>query len=92
MFPIDKTLESWLRQRATEASTSEDRSTQQRINHERIDRLFAKPIQADPDAVYAKQLYLNLSSLSPSVSGPNTPKIATPLNELAPQNIKINRA
>ncbi|KAI0838226.1 homoaconitase [Hypoxylon sp. FL0890] len=92
LFPIDRTLERWLRYKATEAAMSPDRTTRQRITHERVDELFANPPVADPDAVYAKQLYLNLSTLSPHVSGPNSVKVATPLNELIPQNIKINRA
>lgn len=92
LFPIDQTLERWLRYKATEAAMFDDRTTRQRITHERIDELFANPLTADHDAVYAKQLYLNLSTLSPYVSGPNSVKVATPLNELAPQKIKINRA
>ena len=92
MFPIDQTLERWLREQATEAAKFDDRTTRQRINQERIDNLFSNPVKADPDAVYAKQLYLDLSSLSPYISGPNTPKASTPLHELAPQNIKIDRA
>ncbi|POR36902.1 Homoaconitase, mitochondrial [Tolypocladium paradoxum] len=63
-----------------------------RITHERVDELLANPLTADDNASYAKQLYLNLSTLSPYVSGPNSVKAATPLNELIPQNIKINRA
>lgn len=70
-----------------------ERSTKERINHERIDQLFADPPTADPNTVYAKQLYFNLSSLlSPYVSGPNSVKVATPLHELAAQNIKIDKA
>ncbi|TVY33522.1 Homoaconitase, mitochondrial [Lachnellula subtilissima] len=92
LFPIDQTLKRWLRYKATEAAMLDDRTTRKRITHDRIDELFANPLRADEDAVYAKQLYLNLSTLSPYVSGPNSVKIATPLNELAPQNIKINRA
>ncbi|EAQ86077.1 hypothetical protein CHGG_07330 [Chaetomium globosum CBS 148.51] len=49
-------------------------------------------LKPHPDAVYAKQLYLNLSTLSPYVSGPDTVKVATPLHELAPQKIKVDRA
>ncbi|KAF5550667.1 hypothetical protein FNAPI_7652 [Fusarium napiforme] len=92
LFPIDATLERWLRYKATEAAMFPDRSNKERITHERIDELFASPLAADPDALYAKQLYLNLGTLSPYVSGPNSVKIATPLHELAPQNIKINKA
>lgn len=38
----------------------EDPARRERINHERIEDLYANRITADPDAVYAKQLYLNL--------------------------------
>ncbi|RAL10708.1 homoaconitase LysF [Aspergillus homomorphus CBS 101889] len=92
LFPIDTTLKRWLRYKATVAALSDDRTTRERITHERIDELFANPLTADPDAQYAKQLYLNLSTLSPYVSGPNSVKVATPLNELAAQKIKVNRA
>ncbi len=92
VFPIDRTLEHWLRDKATEAAVLDDRTTRQRITHARIDELFASPLRADENAIYAKQLYLNLSTLSPYVSGPDSVKVATPLNELAPQKIKINRA
>ena len=92
LFPIDRTLERWLRYKATEAALLEDRTTRERITHERVDELFANPLTADPDAIYAKELYLNLSTLSPYVSGPNSVKISTPLNELAPKKIKVDRA
>ncbi|KAJ0123218.1 homoaconitase [Diaporthe amygdali] len=92
MFPIDRTLERWLRYKATEAAMHENRTTRERITHEKIDELYANPVHADPGAHYAKQLYLNLSTLSPYISGPNSVKISTPLNELAPKNIKVNKA
>ncbi|KAJ5728248.1 hypothetical protein N7493_004578 [Penicillium malachiteum] len=92
LFPIDTGLERWLRYKATEAAMLDERTTRKRITHERIDELFANRLVADPDATFAKQLYLDLSTISPYVSGPNSVKIATPLNELAPQQIKINRA
>lgn len=59
-----------------------------------IDQLYANPthVQADPGAHYAKKLYLNLSTLSPQITGPNSVKISTPLSELAPKNIKVNKA
>lgn len=74
--------------------------------HERIDKLFTatgmvgqklghifKPaLAADKGAVYAKELFLDLSTLSPYVSGPNSVKIATPLVELQSQSIPVNKA
>jgi homoaconitate hydratase len=92
IFPIDKTLEHWLRQKADEAALDDDSTIKKRINHQRIDELFTNPPKADREAIYAKQLYLNLSTLSPYVTGPDSVKIATPLHELAPKNIKIDRA
>ena len=63
-----------------------------RFTHQRIEELFANQLAADKGARYAKQLYLNLSTLSPYISGPNSVKIATPLDELAPQNIAVDKA
>ncbi|KAK4695521.1 homoaconitate hydratase, partial [Lecanoromycetidae sp. Uapishka_2] len=97
LFPIDSTLEKWLRGRATVAAMyqSEDLSdalTAKRFSHQRIDDLFADPMSADSGAKYAKYLHLNLSTLSPYVSGPNSVKVATPLEELSAQNIKVDKA
>ena len=97
LFPIDNVLQNWLRYKATQAAlyqTGElsNALTFQRFSHQRVDQLFANPLTADKGAQYAKNLYLDLSSLSPYVSGPNSVKIATPLAELAPQNLKIDKA
>ncbi|KAK8149483.1 mitochondrial Homoaconitase [Beauveria asiatica] len=92
LFPVDKTLERWLRYKATEAAMFPERNTIERITHEKVDELYANPPRADPNAQYAKQLYINLSTVSPYVSGPNSVKISTPLNELAPKKIKVDKA
>ena len=63
-----------------------------RFTHPRLEELFASKPVADKGAKYAKKLYLNLSTLSPYVAGPNSVKIATPLDQLAPQNIAIDKA
>ncbi|EGY18206.1 homoaconitase [Verticillium dahliae VdLs.17] len=91
MFPIDTTLQRWLRYKATEAAMLEERTTRQRITHEMVDELFANPLRADPGAQYAKKLYLDLSTLSPYISGPNSVKISTPLHDLAKENIKVDK-
>ena len=97
LFPIDSVLERWLRYKATVAAMYQDNdltrsATHTRFDHNRLNGLFANPLQADKGAKYAKYLYLDLSSLAPYVSGPNSVKVATPLNELEDQNIKINKA
>ncbi|KAH9842274.1 Homoaconitase, mitochondrial [Teratosphaeria destructans] len=97
LFPIDDVLKGWLRWRATEASmyqapTQTASLTSERFTHQRIDELLANPVAADEGATYAKELYLDLSTLSPYVSGPNSVKVATPLAELEEQDIKVNKA
>ncbi|GFF55470.1 homoaconitase, mitochondrial [Aspergillus udagawae] len=89
LFPIDSTLEQWLRHKAATASRTE---TARRFAEERINELFANPTVADRGAKYAKYLYLDLSTLSPYVSGPNSVKVATPIDELEKQKLKIDKA
>lgn len=95
LFPIDETLQRWLRYKATEAAMCnelpEDKN-QSPFDHQRLDDLFANQLTADRGAKYAKYLHLNLSTLSPYVSGPNSVKVATPLQDLAARNIKIDKA
>ncbi|KDN67785.1 putative homoaconitase [Colletotrichum sublineola] len=93
MFPIDATLEAWLRARATvSAMMSPDGKADSRLSHERIDSLFENPVTADPGATYAKSLYMDLSTLSPFVAGPNSVKVVAPLKDLEAQDIKIDKA
>ncbi|CAK4034710.1 Homoaconitase, mitochondrial [Lecanosticta acicola] len=97
LFPIDDVLKAWLRFKATEASMYKSPSqtsslTTDRFNHEKLDELFSNPLTADKGATYAKELYLDLSTLSPYISGPNSVKVATPLAELENKDIKVNKA
>lgn len=92
LFPIDSSLERWLRGKATSSAVRGDGVAKNEFSHERIDQLIQDLPTADPGASYAKSLYLNLSTLSPFVSGPNSVKIATPIRELEAKNIKIDKA
>ena len=69
-----------------------DSPIKDRINHKRIDELVESRLVADPGATYAKELYLNLSTLSPFVAGPNSVKLITPLKNLEAQDVPINKA
>ena len=94
LFPIDAILRAWMKSKATTNAlfdTPED-AAKSNFTHSRIDNLMENKLEADKGAKYAKSLYLNLSTLSPYVSGPNSVKIATPLSNLESQNIKINKA
>ena len=93
LFPIDATLQAWLRAKAaTSVILNPDLGDKARFTHKKIDELFRDVPKSDPGATYAKNLYLNLSTLSPFVSGPNSVKVATPVKDLEPQGIKINKA
>lgn len=98
LFPVDSMLKGWLRSKATTAamwgsSVPELKSSAaERFKHSALDQLFEQPLAADKGAKYAKELFLDLSTLSPYVSGPNSVKVATPLNELESRDIKVNKA
>ncbi|KHO01882.1 homoaconitase [Metarhizium album ARSEF 1941] len=91
LFPVDKKLISWYRAKATTAAMSKS-PLRERINHERIDELVKDELVADPGASYAKELYLNLSTLSPFVAGPNSVKLVHPLRTLESQDIPVDKA
>ncbi|OKL56942.1 Homoaconitase, mitochondrial [Talaromyces atroroseus] len=97
LFPIDDVLKGWLRGKATTAAMGladgpYKTVAAENFTHARLEELFANPLAADKGAKYAKEIFLDLSSLSPYVSGPNSVKVATPIGELEAQNIKVDKA
>ncbi|RIA89325.1 hypothetical protein C1645_825019 [Glomus cerebriforme] len=101
VFPVDKTTIKWLRNRVEklELMRFENKNLKHtqpfkhpRINNERIDEIEKNPLSASPNAYYHKYLSLDLSTLSPHVSGPNSVKVSTPLIELEKQDITIQKA
>jgi homoaconitate hydratase len=49
-------------------------------------------LKPDPEAYYSKHLKVDLSTISPYVSGPNSVKVASPLVELEAKKIPIQKA
>lgn len=104
VFPVDDATIDFLRkrQRRIDLTRFENKNLIQpkkgenfvhpRINDETIQSLIDHPVKPSPNASYSKTLTLDLSTLSPHVSGPNSVKVATPLSELQSQEIKINKA
>jgi homoaconitate hydratase len=101
VFPIDEVTISWLRRRAAYIkkrglagvpSDSAAPGEHPRFNKQRIDLLVKNPLQADSKSIYAIELMLDLSSIQPYVSGPNSVKIMTPVGEISGKNIKIHKA
>ncbi|OSX59106.1 hypothetical protein POSPLADRAFT_1173365 [Postia placenta MAD-698-R-SB12] len=103
VFPVDDTLLQWyeralkrleLRTFASPALASSipPPPEHQRINRRRLDELRANTMVSDPSAAYSSHLVLDLSTLVPHVSGPNSVKISTPLPVLESQHIPIQKA
>lgn len=71
-----------------------------RINEKRIYELsrqvgMASPkniLKVDDDAFYSKELKIDLSTIEPYVSGPNSVKVMNSVSELKKKNLKINKA
>lgn len=90
LFPVDDVLISWYRAKASAAAMLNS-STRERINHERIDELLENRLTADSGATYAKELFMNLSTLSPMVAGPNSVRIITPVAKLETEDITVDK-
>lgn len=87
VFPIDDTLINWYTKRLLRVGPNHPR-----INNETLDTLKNNKVVADKDAYYAKTLRIDLSTLSPYVSGPNSVKIGTAIDKLSADNLKVNKA
>ncbi|BBM83620.1 homoaconitase [Candidatus Uabimicrobium amorphum] len=88
LFPVDKYTIAWLRERAERVKHKKH----PRISHQRIDELQENIMLADRGATYHKHLQLDLASISPHVSGPNSVKVMTSISEIEKRNIKIDKA
>jgi homoaconitate hydratase len=101
LFPIDEKVIKWLKERdryiqkrgLQGVSSDEDGNGKHpRINEKRISELEKNIIKADTDAFYSKELRIDLSSIEPYVSGPNSVKVMNPVSKLKNENLKINKA
>lgn len=101
LFPVDEKTIEWLRRR-TEfilsrglegvPSDVDNNGIHPRMNHKRIDELQKNIIKADDGAFYSKELKIDLSTIEPYVSGPNSVKVMNSVSELKKKNLKINKA
>jgi homoaconitate hydratase len=104
IFPFDEVLRDYLHSRADyfakfggvggrRPGKRRDDSlggyTRADVDHWWSDR---EQIQADANANYAVELELDLSTIIPHVSGPNTVKTMTSLPEMEAKKVKINKA
>lgn len=101
VFPIDIATILWLKKRERFIehrglegvfSDIDGNGQHPRINHKRIEELEHNIPAADSDAFYAKELSLDLSTIEPFVSGPNTVKTFAAVSDLKEMNVKIDKA
>jgi len=101
VFPVDDATIKWLRERAAFVqqrgpagvpSDADGNGHHPRLNEIRIARMEANPIQPDVEAYYAKELKLDLATVTPHVSGPDHVKAMTSAAELAGKNVNIDKA
>ena len=101
VFPIDEITLKWLRDRAAVVakrglagvpSDADGKGTHPRMNETRLADLDRNRLQADSDARYARVLTLDLSTVSPHVSGPDHVKTMTSVAEMRKRQVKIDKA
>jgi homoaconitate hydratase len=101
LFPVDAVTLGWLRRRTEFVarrgpegvpSDADANGRHPRLYSERIDALKADLPRADPNAFYAKELTLDLATVSPHVSGPNHVKVMTTVEEMKRQGRRIDKA
>ena len=101
VFPVDLATIYWMKKRANYiverglegvASDTDGNDLHPRMNLFRIFDIEKNPPAADSDAFYTKEIIIDLSTIKPSVSGPNSVKIFNPVTEFNKKEIKINKA
>ncbi len=101
VFPVDEITINWLKERASKLakrgaagvpSDPDGNGVHPRINARRIARLEQHVCTPDKDAYYSKEVIIDLSSIQPFVSGPNTVKTIISVSELKSKEIKIDKA
>lgn len=92
MFPFDEVLRDYLLARAevfARRKPAPHHYTCADVEKWWTERSSFAP---DADACYARELTLDLSSVTPHVSGPNSVKVMASLPEIEPKRIRINKA
>ncbi|SYZ72838.1 Aconitase A [Candidatus Zixiibacteriota bacterium] len=101
LFPIDEITIDWLTKRAAFVagrgpagvpSDADGKNIHPRLNGNQIDKIRSEDLKADPNAYYAKILTIDLATIQPYVSGPNTVKVMSPITQFRDKNVKINKA
>lgn len=100
VFPIDSVTLDWLKERiefvekrglaGVPSDADAVEGAHPRLNKIRLAELLAEMPVADEDAFYAKELTLDLGTVTPHASGPNHVKVMTPISKM--KDKKIDKA
>lgn len=92
MLPYDGVLDAFLRRQAAVFRARGDKNP--RLTPELIDGFArdAERLVPDPEAVYVRELGLDLGEILPHVAGPNEVDKITPLAEIAERQVRIQKA
>ncbi len=103
LFPPDQITIEWLKERLAFISNrglpgvnsdNDGNGMNPRINEKRIEELINEipSLLSDDDAYYSKVITIDLSSIEPHISGPNSVKAISSITEMNKREIKINKA
>jgi homoaconitate hydratase len=88
-FPVDDVTVAYMESRC---AYLQSRGITDRITEADIAAWRAQPPCSDPDAVYAGEITLDLSQVTPHLSGPDTVQAMSSLAELEAQRVKVDKA
>jgi homoaconitate hydratase len=89
VFPIDEVTIQWLEHRN---KLSNKNKKHPRINDKTIEKLKNSNLTADEGAFYHSVITLDLATIVPHVSGPNSVKTMAAVSEIAKEKIAIQKA
>ncbi|MCH8270435.1 MAG: homoaconitase, partial [Planctomycetes bacterium] len=97
LFPFDETLRDYLYERAEYLAAGRrpgerPEPTRAFFTRDDVDAWWDERLFADPDAHYAVDLQLDLSTVTPHVSGPNHVKVMTSMAEMHKRDVRIDKA
>lgn len=103
IFPIDNVTINWLKNRAEYVakrglagvpSDIDGNGVHPRLNTNRIEQLENELslLKPDPEAYYSKIIIIDLSTIEPHVSGPNSVKVMTSISEISNKKINVDKA
>jgi homoaconitate hydratase len=87
-FPCDQVTIAYMRQVRDRVATESG----QRVTDDDIERWVCCAPRPDDDANYAAWITLDLSEVTPHVSGPDTVQVMSPVAEIGPKRVAIQKA